>query len=342
MPDPRFFESRGPFSLAELARRAGAAPAEGAPLDRQFRDIAPLDAAGPEHVSFLENVRYAAQFAASRAGACLIHPSMADRAPAGMALLLAERPRRAFAYVARAFHPENDEPPGIDAGARIDPAAVLGADCRVDAGAVIGPGAELGARCRIAHNAVIGRGVKLGADCVVGANAVISHALIGERVVIYPGACIGQAGFGFDPSPQGHLKIPQLGRVIIEDDVEVGANSTIDRGSGSDTVVGRGTMIDNLVQIGHNVRIGRGCVLVAQVGIAGSTRLGDFVTLAGQAGLSGHLTIGDGATIGPQSGIKDDVPAGKVIMGSPGMEMKEFGRLLAAWRRLAAPRKGAS
>ncbi|MSP88408.1 MAG: UDP-3-O-(3-hydroxymyristoyl)glucosamine N-acyltransferase [Alphaproteobacteria bacterium] len=335
MVDPRFFRLSGPIALTGLAEIAGARLGAGANGAALFSGVAPLDQAGLDEVSFLENRRYVDGFRTSRAGACLVHPSLADQAPAGMALLIAERPRRGYAHIARAFYPDSLPSSGTHASAVIDRSARIGQGSLIEAGAVVGAGAEIGARCRIGPNAVVGAGVVVGADSEIGANASVSHCYIGVRCVIYPGARIGTCGFGFDPDPAGHVKIPQLGRVIIEDDVEVGANSTIDRGAGPDTVIGRGTMIDNLVQIGHNVRLGRGCIIVSQVGISGSTVVGDFVTLAGQAGLAGHLTIGSGATIGPQAGLKDDVAAGETVMGSPAVPWKEFGRQVAALRNLA-------
>ena len=187
---------------------------------------------------------------------------------------------------------------------------------------------------------MIGEGVVLGADCRIGAHASLSHALLGARVYIYPGARIGQEGFGFAPTDAGFVSVPQLGRVIIEDDVEVGANTTIDRGSAQDTVIGAGSRLDNLVQIGHNVRLGRCCVIVAQVGISGSTVLDDFVMVAGQAGFTGHLHIGRRARIGAQAGVMADVPAGAEVVGSPAMPVREFFRQVATLRRLAADRAG--
>jgi UDP-3-O-[3-hydroxymyristoyl] glucosamine N-acyltransferase len=187
---------------------------------------------------------------------------------------------------------------------------------------------------------VIGASVVLGDDVRVGANATLSHCIVGSRVRIYTGVRIGQDGFGFAPDPDAPVKVPQLGRVIVGDDVEIGANTTIDRGAGPDTIIGSGTMIDNLVQIGHNVQIGRGCVLVSQVGISGSTRLGDYVMIGGQDGLTGHLTIGDGAKIGAQAGVLRDVKAGETVLGSPSMPIREFHYLTAYIRRLAAKHRG--
>ncbi len=339
MADPRFFPLSGPFSLGELAACCGADVAPGADPAARFVDVAPLDTAGPHEISFLDNRKYAAQFEVSKAGACIVQAEMVGRAPAGMALLVAADPYRAYAQIARRFHPQPAPEPWIAPTAWIDPMATLGAGCRVEPGAVISAGAELGEGCWIGANAVVGSGVVLGERCVVGANATISHAVVGCRVNIYPGARIGQDGFGFAMGPQGHLKVPQLGRVMIGNDVEIGANTTIDRGAGPDTVIGDGCMIDNLVQIAHNVQLGRGCVIVAQVGISGSTRLGDFVAAAGQAGITGHLHIGAGARIAGQAGVMRDVPPGGTVGGSPAVPMSEWLRQSALLGKMAR-RKG--
>jgi len=203
---------------------------------------------------------------------------------------------------------------------------------------VIGAGAEIAAGCRIGPLAVIGAGVVLGPDCRIGAQASVSHALLGARVAIGPGARIGHEGFGFAPTSTGFLSVPQLGRVVVEDDVDIGANTTIDRGSAQDTWIGAGTRIDNLVQIGHNVRLGRACVIVAQAGISGSTIVGDQVVIAGQAGLIGHLAIGDRARIGAQAGVMGDVTAGADVLGSPAQPVRTFFREVAVLRGLARRR----
>ena len=334
MADPRFFSVAGPFTVAELAQRTGAQVAGDA--GRLLRDVAPLDTAEPDQLSFLDNPKYLQALRTTRAGAAFVHPDKAEAAAPGLTLLLTPAPYRAYALAAQAFYPEPPPIPGVAPGAVVDPSARLGDGCRIEANAVVGPGAELGRACQIGANAVIGPGCVLGDGVRVGANASLSHCLVGARVRIYPGVRVGQDGFGFALDPKGHVKVPQMGRVIIGDDVEIGANSTIDRGAGPDTVIGAGTMIDNLVQIGHNVQIGRGCVLVAQSGISGSTRLGDFVMVGGQSGIIGHLTIGSGARVAGQSGVTRDLAPGETVMGSPAVPIRDHHRQVVLLRHLAA------
>ena len=300
--------------------------------------VAPLGAAGPEHVSYLDNPRYADALAATRAGAALVPASVRGRVPPGTAAILCAEPGLAWIKVAELFHPIPPLRPGIHPRAVVDPTARVDPTAEIGPLAVIGARAEIGPRCRIGPSAVIGDGVVIGPDSRIAASASVSHALVGARVVVHPGARIGQEGFSLVPAPDGPRTLPQLGRVIVENDVEIGANTTIDRGALSDTVIGAGSRLDNLIQIGHNTRIGRCCVVVAQVGISGSTVLEDFVTIAGQAGLTGHLKIGRGARIGAQAGVMADLPPGAEVVGSPAQPVRVFFRQVAVLRRLA--RKG--
>ena len=340
MTDHRFFDRAGPYSLDELAALTGARLWGEADGKRVFSDVAPLETAGPEDVTFLDNRKYVDAFIRSRAGAACIDEKFAERAPAGMALLVTAEPYKAFARVAQTFYPA---PPVIARrapSAIIDPSATVPEDCEIGAHVVIDAGARLGARCQIGANTVIGPAVELGEDCRIGANVTLSHCLIGARVVLHPGVQIGQPGFGFAPDAQGPVKIPQLGRVVIGDDVDIGANTTVDRGSGHDTVIGPGTMIDNLVQIGHNVVLGRGCILAAQVGISSSTKLGDFVMVGGQAGFAGHLDIGSGARIAGTAGVMRDIAPGETVCGSPAVPIASFMRQVAILQRLAKKKDG--
>jgi UDP-3-O-[3-hydroxymyristoyl] glucosamine N-acyltransferase len=329
--DPRFFRRTGPHSLAAVV---DAADAEAPPRRLMFTGIAPLQTAEAGEVSFLDNRKYADALAATRAGAVIVHPDMADRVPATAVAVISDEPYAAWARVAALFHPVPSARPGVH------PTAVVAADAAVDPGAEIGPlavignHAEIGPRCCIGPAAIIGDGVVLGADCRIGAHATLSHALLGDRVIVYPGARIGQDGFGFAVGGEGFVSVPQIGRVVIEDDVEIGANTTIDRGSLHDTLIGAGSRLDNLVQIGHNVRLGRGCVIVSQVGISGSTILEDHVLVGGQAGFTGHLRIGMRARIGAQAGVMSDVPPGADVVGSPAWPAREFFRHVAVLRRL--------
>ena len=333
--DPRFYGRAGPKTLAEIAAAAGATLPEGADRDRRLVGVAPLDAATPETVSFLDNKRYAASLAETRAGAVILRPDLAGAVPVCAVPLAVETPYPAWARVCRLFHPEPEAQPGVHPSAVVDPEAIIDPGAEIGPLAVIGAGATIGAGTVIGPQAVIGAGVAIGRDCRIGAHVSVSHALIGERVTLHPGVRIGQAGFGFAITGHGFEPVPQLGRVIVEDEADIGANTTIDRGSAQDTVIGRATRIDNLVQIAHNVRIGAQGVIVAQAGIAGSATLGERVVLAAQSGVVGHVTVGDGARIGAQAGVMNDVEPGAEVLGSPAQPARETFRQIATLRRLA-------
>ena len=338
MPDPRFFAVAGPFALAEIAEAVGGSLTAGADPAKTLSDVAPLGQAGPEHLSFLDNRKYVEAFAICRAGACIAPTALADRAPPDVAILTSEAPYKSYALAAALFYPVSAPAPRVHPAAVIDPAAAVGEGCRIEAGAVIEAGARLGARCLIGANVTIGTAVEIGEDTRIAAGASLSHCIVGARVSIFPGVRIGQEGFGFAVDKSGHVRVPQLGRVLIEDDVEIGANTTIDRGAGPDTVIGQGCCIDNLVQIAHNVRIGRGTMIAAQSGVAGSARIGDFVQIAGQVGVLGHLTVGDGVQLVGQSGIIRDIEPGETYAGTPAVPIRQWHRQTAQLARLARGR----
>ena len=340
MADPRFFQRSGPFTLGHMASVTGAQIERGA-SDLLIHDVAPLDMAGPGQLSFLDNIRYRDAFRASKAAASFVVPELVNDAPEGMALLVTKTPYKANALAVQAFYPDIWPVSALAKTASIHPNARIGQGCIIEDNVVIAEGADIGNGSWIEANTVIGRNVVIGPRCRIGSNATLSHCQIGQNTRLYPGVRVGQDGFGFAIDPAGYIKVPQLGRVIIGDNVEIGANATIDRGASSDTVIGDGTWIDNLVQVAHNVRIGRGCAIAAQVGIAGSTIIEDYVFMGGQVGIAGHLKVGKGARIAAQSGVMRDVPPGTELMGTPALPMRLFMRQIATLNRLIKkPAKG--
>ncbi len=340
MVDRRFFVNHGPFTAGEIAAATGTLLQNSADAHKKLNDVAPLDRATSQDISFFDNPKYLEQFTTSQAGACFLRAKYAASAPAGMTLLLSEDPYRCYARAAQRFYPHTTSKPGIAASASIDPSAQLGADVAVAAGVVIGANVTIGDRTSIAANTVIGEGVTIGDDCTIGAVSTLSHCIIGNRVIIHRGVHIGQDGFGFAMGRDGHVKVPQLGRVTVGDDVEIGSGTTIDRGTGPYTIIGEGTKIDNLVQIGHNVQLGRRCIVVAQCGISGSTRIGDGVVIGGQCGIAGHLKIGSGVKIAAQSGVMNDIPAGSSYGGAPAIPVLEWHRQTIAISRLTKSKRG--
>jgi UDP-3-O-[3-hydroxymyristoyl] glucosamine N-acyltransferase len=342
----RFFPQSSAPTLAEVASWCGAELASAEDGSRLIRDVAALDQAGAGDLTFLDNPRYLDAFKATRAAAALVAPRYAAATPAGCAALIVREPYSAMATVMTKLFPTAVKPgsvfdeKGISPAAYVHPLARLEPGVIVDPGAVIGRGAEIGSGTVIGPNAVIGPEVRIGRDGAVGATTTIIAALIGDRVIIHPGVHIGQDGFGFALGPRGHRKVPQVGRVIIQDDVEIGAGVTIDRGANRDTIIGEGAKIDNLVQIGHNVVIGRHAVLVSQSGVSGSSVVGDFAALGGQAGIAGHLKVGAGAQVAAAAGVMTDIPPGQRWGGAPAKPIREFFREVAAVKRLAAGRVG--
>lgn len=333
MPDVRFFEPLGPVSLDELAALTGSQPATQA---GEVEGVAPLARAGPREMSFLSDRRHLAQLSASRAGACFVTPAQAEHVPSGCVALLTPEPQAAYARAAGRLHRPRQHPPGAPA---IHPDAELEEGVDLGPGVVVGPGARIGAGTRVSANAVIGPGVQVGRDGRIGANIVIGFALLGDRVRILAGAVIGEEGFGVAAASTGALDVPQLGRVILQDGVTVGANACIDRGAFDDTVIGENTKIDNLVQVAHNVTIGRNCVLAAHTGISGSVTVGDGAMFGGRAGIADHVDIGAGAKIAAAAGVMKSVGPGEVWGGSPARPLRKWMRE-TAWLARQAERGG--
>lgn len=344
MSQSQFFQIATSLDFGEIAAIAGASLPAGVDARRQVTGAAALETAGASDIAYMDNPKYTEALAATQAGLCLVSARFAERVPASTVALVTAAPYHAFARVLARFFPDALRPgstfgsQGVAPGAYVHASARLEAGVTVDPGAVVGPGVEIGAGTIIGSQAVIGPQVRIGRECAIGPGATLQSTLIGNRVIIHPGVRIGQDGFGFAMSPKGHLKVPQIGRVIIQDDVEIGANSCIDRGASRDTVIGEGTKIDNLVQIGHNCIIGRHCVIVSQVGIAGSSTLEDFVVLGGQVGLAGHLTVGMGAQVAAQSGVAGDIPRGAKYGGYPAQPALGWARESALLKSLVANR----
>ena len=334
-----FFERPSGLTIAQIVSLTGAESLEPARLAHLITDVAPIDLAGPTDLTFIESNKYADALATTHAGACLMPQRFEGRAPEGLIVLRTPEAYRSFVVVHAALYPQSLRPTSlfeanhIASGATIHPTARLEGGISVDPGVVIGPRAEIGAGTIIAANAVIGPDVTIGRDCVIGAGSSIMHALIGDRVVIHPGCRIGQDGFGYITG-SSTLKVPQTGRVIIQNDVEIGAGTAIDRGGIRDTVIGEASKIDNLCQIGHNVVIGRHCVVVAQSGLSGSVTLEDFAALGGSVGLAPHVTIGRGAQVAARSGVMNDVPPGEIWGGYPAKPRKQWMRQQAVLARL--------
>jgi UDP-3-O-[3-hydroxymyristoyl] glucosamine N-acyltransferase len=330
--DSRFYARRGPFSMARVQQASGGFVT--GRLDLMLTGVGPLQSAGPAEVSFLDDRRYIGLLEKTRAGAVIVDAEMAKRVPSSAVAIVSDFPYEGWTKVARLFHPEPAVRTGRHSTAFVHPSATVDESAEIGPFAFVGRGVTIGPHCRIGAHVTIEDGVSIGTHSRVGANSSVSHAMIGSRVCLHPGVRVGQDGFGLARTQSGVATVPQLGRVVIEDDVEIGANSTVDRGSTQDTLIGAGTRLDNLVHIGHNVRIGRCCVIVAQVGIAGSTILEDFVQVGGQAGMAPHLTIGSHAKIGAQAGVISDVPAGSVMLGSPAQPRMQFLRQVALLKGL--------
>ncbi|MBC6443856.1 MAG: UDP-3-O-(3-hydroxymyristoyl)glucosamine N-acyltransferase [Alphaproteobacteria bacterium GM202ARS2] len=345
MADERLFHNHGPLPLGEIAERVGARLAESSHGARVISSLSSLESATEDDISFFDNKKYLSAFQASRAGACIVQESVVSSAPAGMALLLSAMPYLTYARVGRLFYSEvtagGQGGKNVHESAVVAPGAQLGKGCSLAAGVVIENGAQIGEGCVIGAHSVIGAHCTLGRDCILGSHVSLSHAVVGERVHIHAGARIGQEGFGFAPDGQGGFEtVLQLGRVVVGNDVVIGANTTIDRGSLQDTVIGAHCRIDNLVHIAHNVVLGRGCILAGQVGISGSTRFGDYCMIGGQVGFSGHSKVGSKVSIAAKSGVMRDIADGEKVAGIPAVPVRQWHKQTLVLGKLAGRHSG--
>ncbi len=339
MIDPRFFKEPNSLTLAQICEYTKIALPNGKDLEISFKGVAPLSSAGSTDVSHFHNAKYLEELKKTKTGLCFVTSEYADQVPPSTIALITNHPYRCFGQVASIFYPNTQLFNNIAEEAFAHPRANIGKDCIISPFAVIEENVIIGNNCSIGAHTVIKAGSVLGERCFIEPHVTISHALIGNQVYIKPGARIGQSGFGFHMDALGHFDIPQLGLVIIGDNVHIGANTTIDRGSLANTKIGNGVHIDNLVQIAHNVEIGDNSVLVAQVGIAGSTKLGNFVIVAGQVGIAGHLNVGDGVKIAAQSGLMRDVKKGEIIAGSPAIPVRDWHKQTIALQNLIKGKK---
>lgn len=329
MVDTNFYICKTNVTLAEVAKVTSAVLADESKGNETVAALATMNSATANDICFFYDRKSKEKAAAMQAKACITTADLRAFVPQNVIVLLSDDPKIAFIKLNEYMYAEKKPTAGIDASAQIAASAKIGKGCFIGAHVVIGDNVIIGDNCVIEPNAVIAHDCQIGNNCRIGNNASIAYAKIGNDCYIYTGARIGQDGFGFQLMNYQHHRIPQLGLVIIGNDVEIGANACIDRGALDDTVIGDGSRIDNLVQIAHNDKLGRGCVVVSQVGIAGSCTLGDFVVLGGQVGLADHLNIGSGVQVAAQSGVMRDIEAGAVMMGSPCVPFKDFMRQVA-------------
>ncbi|MET3774932.1 UDP-3-O-[3-hydroxymyristoyl] glucosamine N-acyltransferase [Rhizobium alvei] len=335
MTHSEFFPPHEGVRLEDFAAKLGLQLLNPEAVDLLVCDVAPVYRAKEGDVCYMLSRKTASELETCKATAIICDAALADLVPAGIQVLVSKTPHIAFAKAGAIFHPEamvafrNTTTSGVHPSAYVAPSAHLEENVTIEPLAVIGDGASIGAGTTIGAGSVIGQNVKIGRDCSIAAGVTIICAYLGNGVIIHNGARIGQDGFGYAPGPRGMDKIVQIGRVIIQDNVEIGANTTIDRGTMDDTVIGEGTKIDNQVQIAHNVRVGRHTAIVSQVGIAGSTKIGDGVQIGGGTGVNGHITVGDGVQIAAMSGVIASVPRGEKYGGIPARPIKDFLRDMA-------------
>lgn len=345
MADPMFFKPASRMTMGDIAEITGASLRDPQLAPNVFVKLAALDNAGEGDITFIENKKYADRLSGLKVAGIFCPQELASQVPSNVAAFITKNPHKDFAALARHLYPTAVMPgpwtgeDGVSAAAFVHPEAVLEDNVTVEAGAVVGKGAVIGSGTLISAGAIVGEYCTIGRQSYIGPGTSVQHAMIGNRVLLHPGVRVGQDGFGYLPGAAGLEKIPQLGRVIIQDDVEVGSNTTIDRGALSDTIIGEGTKIDNLVQIAHNVRIGRFCVIAAHCGISGSVTIGDMTMLGGRVGLADHLVIGSRVQIAAASGVMNDIPDGEKWGGLPARPIKQWFREVATLRSFGLHKK---
>lgn len=326
MVDAKFYNNNGPFSLGKIAEICEAELTDSEKSAVEVSNIETMDHAKEGDICFFYDRKLKDKAAEIKATACITTLEFVSLIPSDVITLVASNPHLAFLKLNEALYNEPKPRANVSNSARIAKDVIFGENCFIGENVVLEEGVKIGDNCIIDHNCVIARGCQIGNNCHISTHVRISHCIMGDNCFILSGARIGDDGFGFIMVNGRHKRLPQVGRVIIGNDVEVGANSCVDRGALDDTVIGDGCRIDNLVQVAHNVKLGRGCILVAQTGIAGSCTFGDYVVCGGQTGFADHLNIGSGAQIAAQSGIMRNVEPGAVIMGTPAVPIKDFMR----------------
>ena len=329
MADTTFYQNKGPFSLAKVAEITGAVLQDESKRDELIVNIATMEKAGADEICFFYDKKIKEKASQIKAKACVTTKDLMPFLPKEVIVLTHDNPKLAFLLLNEALYAEYAPQAFISEKASIHPSAQIGKDCFIADFVCIEENVVIGDNCRIESGANIKRGCKIGNNCRISSNATIAYCIMGNNCYIYPGVSIGADGFGFEMIDGQHKRIPQIGRVIIGNDVEIGANSCVDRGALDDTVIMDGCRVDNLVQIAHNDKFGRGCILVAQVGVAGSCTFGDYVVCGGQTGFADHLNIGSGAQIAAQSGVMRDVEPKAVLLGTPAVPFKDFMRQVA-------------
>ena len=339
MIDQRFFKKRSPATIADLIKYTNAVLLDNDKASFLIDDVAPISAANESQVTFLSNRKYVDYVKNTNAGACFVESDLAHYLPKNTVALISDNPYLAFAKAAAFFYANNPSPTktNIHPSAVIGNDVILGTGCQIGANAVIEDGANIGDNTVISPQVYIGAAVVIGKNCFIHPQVSITNSIIGDFVVLHAGCRIGQAGFGFVPffvSGQQPMKIPQLGRVIIHDHVDIGANTCVDRGAGPDTVIGRGTVIDNMVQIAHNVQIGENSIIVSFVGISGSTTIGSNVQIGGQVGIVGHIKIGNNVKIAAGSGVMRNIEDNQDVGGRPAIQMRSWLKQLAYLKKI--------